>query len=876
MAGMIERGNVMDPELAIFFLSELDGMIQSDMMNHAPEEIVRYTDQEQELILRKPHDGIYLTFLTAMIRQTQGEYEGYNNAMESFNEKLETFREWYVAHYDPAETASREYMGAAPGGAGYGFAYLTAYGLAVKHGYSGTEEEWLASLEGQPGAPGAAARMRFDAERGVIQWGVGEQWYDLFTIEELKDPVVEELMQGVRELADAAADSEAAARGHAKTAAKAAEDALVLAGQANSAGQQSNKYAYEALQHRQAAEAAAGDAQVQAETAEGYAIRAEAAAKEAKDAAAGVGTGGNGSGQNVKLPVDAAGAPVYGAVGQYAVSDGAGGITWVGGAPDSGGDSGGDAGGDNAGGGDSGSTETGTVTLATAEDFTASGFYRSTGVFTDNTSYSVTDYLDIANCTSVTLTANIKTKSVSPMVWFNAEKVFISGETVDDDIYDVTVVNEYTYLVPEGASYVRCSAGANSATLTVTAERVGASDTPGADPDTPATSTEANTVYISPDGDDANTGLSSSAPVATFARAKVVGGTNGELVWLAGDYWMPSGVDLGAFAKMRTSGMARLIYYDHKFDAAELVEGYTRVYGVDCADAITGSMWQHDVADARTEIAFADRHPLHRDRTHRLPSTRIVSVTGVDTTSTDTAGYLAAMEAASDNYLYYHDAAAGKLYFTAPDADFSTHPIIKGTSNIVKGTARDVHIRGLNILYAQTKVGALSGVIEELSVLGGYGGGCIIWDGASGLELVRCEAMGADNDGINGHGSGHITCRDCWGHDNLDDGESCHEGCYITQYGGLYEHNGSGCTPATGGEGSYYSTIARNNDYTGISAQGVGAVVMCNGCLATGNQIGFNVGGNAAGMLINCVAGDNSTDFSGGRRYNCVTEAVDS
>ena len=278
MAGMIERGNVMDPELAIFLLSELDGMIQSDIMLLGPEEIVSYENQEQELILRKPHDGIYVSFLVAMIRQVQEEFEGYNNAQGIVNEKLETFREWYVAHYDPAETASREYMGAAPGGAGYGFAYLTAYGLAVKHGYSGTEEEWLRSLEGQPGAAGEAARMRFDAERGVIQWGVGEQWYDLFTLEELKDPVVEELMQEVRTLAERASrDKEAAnqaantaaghataAGGHAKTAADAAAEALTLAGRAYTS--------------EQAAVTAAGDAQVQAETAEGYAIRAEGAA----------------------------------------------------------------------------------------------------------------------------------------------------------------------------------------------------------------------------------------------------------------------------------------------------------------------------------------------------------------------------------------------------------------------------------------------------------------------------------------------------------------------------------------------------------------------------------------------------------------------
>lgn len=279
MANLMEKGNVLDPELAILFLSELDGMIQSDIMLYAPEEIVSYTDQEQELLLRKPHDGIYLTYLVAMIRQCQGEFEGYENAQRSVEEKLKTFKRWYIQHYSPADTASRSYSGGTSADA-FGFAYLTAYGLAVKHGYSGTEEEWLASLEGQPGAPGAAARMRFDAERGVIQWGVGEQWYDLFTLEELKDPVVEAMMQEVRalaeqagrdkEIANQAANTAAgyatAAGGHAKTAADAAADSLTFAGRA---------YASE-----QAAVTAAGDAQVQAETAEGYANRAEGAARD--------------------------------------------------------------------------------------------------------------------------------------------------------------------------------------------------------------------------------------------------------------------------------------------------------------------------------------------------------------------------------------------------------------------------------------------------------------------------------------------------------------------------------------------------------------------------------------------------------------------
>ena len=103
LAGMIERGNVLPEELAIEFLSELDGMIQSDIMLHAPEEIVHYDSTQQELLLRPPHDGLYVSYLVAMIRQCQGEFERYNNAQEIVEDKLKTFRRWYIHHYQMNE-----------------------------------------------------------------------------------------------------------------------------------------------------------------------------------------------------------------------------------------------------------------------------------------------------------------------------------------------------------------------------------------------------------------------------------------------------------------------------------------------------------------------------------------------------------------------------------------------------------------------------------------------------------------------------------------------------------------------------------------------------------------------------------------------------
>ena len=453
MANMMEKGNVLDPELAIFFLSELDGMIQSDMMLHGPEEIVSYTDQEQELLLRKPHDGIYLTYLVAMIRQCQGEFEGYENAQKSVDEKLKTFRRWYIQHYRPADTASRSYTGGTSADA-FGFAYLTAYGLAVKHGYQGTEEEWLRSLEGQPGAPGEAARMRFDAGTGMIQWGVGEEWYDLFTLEELREPAVEAMMQEVRALAEAASGSEAAARGHAKTAADAAADALGSAGRA---------YASE-----QTAVTAAGDAQVQAETAQGYALRAEAAAKRAEaaakraeEAAANPGQGdGSGSGQNVALtPAQIStldgmfrvGAfdPDSGYAAAYAAFQAAFGLSGSGSEGGSGGDDSGDTGGDTPGDNTGGvSNETAWVDgVPYTYELVAGEYVKQTGQINTYDGWSRTPYLYCAGATRLDFTKP-NAQMADYNGFYNVDKQHISN-------FRPSTTGSVE--VPETATYFVCS-----------------------------------------------------------------------------------------------------------------------------------------------------------------------------------------------------------------------------------------------------------------------------------------------------------------------------------------------------------------------------------------------------------------------------------
>lgn len=272
-AGLVEKGNVMEEELAVLWLSELDGMIQSDIMLHAPEEIVSYASPEDELLLKPPHDKLYVDYLVMMIRQVQQEYEGYNNAQDIVNEKLRTFQRWYVQNYRPADSLSRD--GAYSGCGTMGFAYITAYGLAVQQGYRGSLEEWLKSLEG---APGEAARMRYDPEREMIQWGTGEQWYDLFTLAQLRDPAAAAIM----------AQAEAAAGRAERAEANAAAAANLATGKANAAEGSASAAAGYAEDAKTSAQTAANLANGALQAQRG----AEAAARRAEEAARNIGVDG--------------------------------------------------------------------------------------------------------------------------------------------------------------------------------------------------------------------------------------------------------------------------------------------------------------------------------------------------------------------------------------------------------------------------------------------------------------------------------------------------------------------------------------------------------------------------------------------------------
>ena len=144
------------------WLNEVEGAVQSQVMLLAPEETVVYAydpsdaQTDAELLVGAPHLKLYYAYLTAMIDFANGEYTNYSNTLTLFNTFWNEYAAWYSLNIHPAD-GKAEY-------AGY---YLSAYGIARKHGYTGTEEEWLASLKGEAGPQGEKGDTGATGAQGI-------------------------------------------------------------------------------------------------------------------------------------------------------------------------------------------------------------------------------------------------------------------------------------------------------------------------------------------------------------------------------------------------------------------------------------------------------------------------------------------------------------------------------------------------------------------------------------------------------------------------------------------------------------------------------------------------------------------------------------
>ena len=109
--------------------------------------------------------------------------------------------------------------------------YITAYGIAVKHGFNGTEEEWLASLKGEQGT---ATEMRYNPALDQLEWKLKteSEWTGILPLAVIRGNAFDEAVASIqastddaRKSKEAAADSAAGAREEATKAIQAKQGA---------------------------------------------------------------------------------------------------------------------------------------------------------------------------------------------------------------------------------------------------------------------------------------------------------------------------------------------------------------------------------------------------------------------------------------------------------------------------------------------------------------------------------------------------------------------------------------------------------------------------------------------------------------------------
>jgi hypothetical protein len=146
-----------DDIILVRWLSEMDGRLAFEFYRadawtpYDPEE-----DAQAELLVPYPWDGLYIHHLAARTYFADGEYDRYENELVMCEKVLSDFRAFMQRTQAkkcgcgfPTDKTGGSAVTIIPGDdCRAAWKWLSAYATAVKHGFKGTEEEWLESLKG--------------------------------------------------------------------------------------------------------------------------------------------------------------------------------------------------------------------------------------------------------------------------------------------------------------------------------------------------------------------------------------------------------------------------------------------------------------------------------------------------------------------------------------------------------------------------------------------------------------------------------------------------------------------------------------------------------------------------------------------------------
>lgn len=274
------KPNAFSNEAKTQWVNECEGLVQTEVLLLADTELISYsydTDKDKELLVKHPHVKIYWAYLTAMIDFANGEYNKYQNTMQMFNAFFGEYMRWFALWYHPADT-----HGENDGEDGWRGYYISAYGLAVKHGFEGTESEWLESLYGEK------VMLRYDGTADELQWKYksAEQWDSLMDTEALRGEIVSQTLSAAQSAREKAESAQTAAESAAQSASTSAQSASGSASSASAAAQGASNDAALAASSASAAAASETSSAQSAQTATEKATAAQAAAQSAQSAKA--------------------------------------------------------------------------------------------------------------------------------------------------------------------------------------------------------------------------------------------------------------------------------------------------------------------------------------------------------------------------------------------------------------------------------------------------------------------------------------------------------------------------------------------------------------------------------------------------------------
>lgn len=413
-----------------------------------------------------------------------------------------------------------------------------------------------------------------------------------------------------------------------------------------------------------------------------------------------------------------------------------------------------------------------------------------------------------------------------------------------------------------------------------------------------------NGVYVSPTGDDTNTGTIDS-PVASINKAIEL---NNNIILRGGQYENVQ-IDLSKFdnqdIRITAYPAEKPILMNRSIIVAANEEtkttGYTNIYQKVVADPSLKWIYQHMVDDVNTAIDDAETHPLQRGLFYRCDCTKIERLTfGSGGSYTTLAEALTFMDSEVSNHNYYYVYSDGTMYFTRPETVTADHQICCSAGSIIMGQNNNnrLHITGVSFYYGSLELNNVdNSEFSDCSGKYGIAGDCFRWYNCKNLTFRKCEAArsqhGDYGDGFGGNAdivvdpkTASVYLLDCWSHDNYDDGYSDHGGCNINIYGGLYEYNGKGgTTPSFGSHCCGRDILSRHNRYgiyyTGFGEQqdpGKNGNATFFNCVAHNNrEHGFFVsadGDNVNTMYCyNCISFNNISYGYRGRiyAYNCKT-----